>query len=201
MLRAGLPVLRRRTLLLDQAARVEARGARRRGDLLRVATWRLAATGTADPALLVQAAALARHAHDYQQTVALLTALPEKHHTTATGLMLGNALFEMARFDEAEEALAQAGARAVDARERLAVTLVRTTNLLWSNAPLGEALAVNDTALAGITGPAERRKLEINEGFMRIAAGEPVRGWPCWRTWRPMSATPPTSTSGCAAPG
>ncbi|WP_261995083.1 hypothetical protein [Streptomyces sp. ME109] len=176
MLRAGLPVLRRRTLLLDQAARVEARGARRRGDLLRVATWRLAATGTADPALLVQAAALARHAHDYQQTVALLTALPEKHHTTATGLMLGNALFEMARFDEAEEALAQAGARAVDARERLAVTLVRTTNLLWSNAPLGEALAVNDTALAGITGPAERRKLEINEGFMRIAAGEPVRG-------------------------
>ncbi|MFF2996897.1 hypothetical protein ACFVTC_20375 [Streptomyces sp. NPDC057950] len=38
--RAGLPVLRRRTLLPDQAARVEARGARRRGDPLRVATWR-----------------------------------------------------------------------------------------------------------------------------------------------------------------
>ncbi|MER7676095.1 helix-turn-helix transcriptional regulator [Streptomyces sp. NPDC096934] len=176
VLRAGLPVLRRRTLLLDQAARVEARGARRRGDLLRVATWRLAATGTADPALLVQAAALARHAHDYQQTVALLTALPEKHHTTATGLMLGNAFFEMARFDEAEAALARAGACAVDARERLAVTLVRTTNLLWSNAPLGAALAVNATALAGTTDPAERLKLEINEGFMRIAAGEPVRG-------------------------
>lgn len=34
VLRAGLPVLRRRALLLDQAARVEARGARRRGDLL-----------------------------------------------------------------------------------------------------------------------------------------------------------------------
>ncbi|MFE2139845.1 helix-turn-helix transcriptional regulator, partial [Streptomyces sp. NPDC059466] len=176
VLRAGLPVLRRRTLLLDQAARVEARGARRRGDLLRVATWRLAATGTADPALLVQAAVLARHAHDYQQTVALLTALPEKHHTTATGLMLGNAFFEMGRWDEAEAALAQADTRAVDAQEKLAVTLVRTTNLLWSNAPLTEALAVNDATLAGITGPAERRKLEINEGFMRIAAGGPARG-------------------------
>ncbi|MDV9171146.1 hypothetical protein R6V09_13555 [Streptomyces sp. W16] len=31
VLRAGLPLLRRRTLLLDQAARVQARGARRRG--------------------------------------------------------------------------------------------------------------------------------------------------------------------------
>lgn len=176
VLRAALPVLRRRTLLLDQAARVEARGARRRGDLLRVATWRLAATGTADPALLVQAAVLARHAHDYHQTVALLSALPEKHRTTATGLTLGNAFFEMGRWDEAEAALAQADARAVDTREKLAVTLVRTTNLLWSNAPLTEALAVNDATLAGITAAADRRKLEINEGFMRIAAGGPARG-------------------------
>ncbi|WP_340384616.1 ATP-binding protein [Streptomyces sp. SS7] len=48
VLRAGLPVLRRRTLPREQAARTEARGARR-GDPLRIATWRLAATGTADP--------------------------------------------------------------------------------------------------------------------------------------------------------
>lgn len=135
VLRAGLPVLRRRTLLLDQAARVEARGARRRGDLLRIATWRLAATGTADPTLLTQAAVLSRHAHDYPQIVALLEALPEKHRTTATGLMLGHAFFEMGRWEQAETAIAQADAVAIGEQDKLAVALVRTLNLLWSNAP------------------------------------------------------------------
>ncbi|MCX4911659.1 LuxR family transcriptional regulator [Streptomyces sp. NBC_00878] len=175
-LRAGLPVLRRRALLLDQAARVEARGARRRGDLLRTAGWRLAATGTADPTLLTQAAVLARHAHDYPRTIALLEALPEKHRTTATGLMLGSAFFEMGRWDQAEAALAQADALAIGEQEELAVALVRTMNLLWSNAPLTEALAVNEAALDRITSAEGRRKLRINEGFMRIAAGLPAQG-------------------------
>ena len=49
VLRAGLPALRRRSILLDQAAAVEAWGARRREDPLRIATWRLEATGRADP--------------------------------------------------------------------------------------------------------------------------------------------------------
>ncbi|MFC4506893.1 MULTISPECIES: AAA family ATPase [Streptomyces] len=176
VLRAGLPVLRRRALLLDQAARTEARGARRRGDLLRIATWRLGATGTADPALLVQAAVLARHAHDYAQAVALLEAVPDDHHTIATRSMLGDAFFEMGRWTEAEAVLARADALARGEREKLAVALVRTTNLLWSNAPVAEALAVNDAALSHITHPADRRKLKINEGFMRIAAGQPAAG-------------------------
>ncbi|MFI6409398.1 LuxR C-terminal-related transcriptional regulator [Streptomyces sp. NPDC050548] len=123
VLRAGLPVLRRRTLLLDQAARVAAHGARRRGDLLHIASWRLAATGTADPVLLAQAAVLARHAHDYPQTIALLRALPEKHRTTSTGLRLGDAYFQLGRWDQAEAVLARADALAVGERDRLAAAL------------------------------------------------------------------------------
>ncbi|MCX4766694.1 LuxR C-terminal-related transcriptional regulator [Streptomyces sp. NBC_01275] len=176
VLRAGLPVLRRRALLLDQAARVEARGARRRGDLLRIATWRLAATGTADPALLTQAAVLARYAHDYPQTIALLQALPEKRHTTATGLMLGSAFFERGRWDQAEAVLAHTQAQAVGEQDELAVALLRTASLLWSNVPFTEALAVNDAVLERVTRPADRRKLRINEGFLRIAAGLPAQG-------------------------
>ncbi|MEU1184244.1 helix-turn-helix transcriptional regulator [Streptomyces sp. NPDC005820] len=176
VLRAGLPVLRRRALLLEQAARTEARGARRRGDPLRIATWRLAATGTADPALLTRAAVLARHAHDYARAVALLQAMPEDRHTTATRSMLGDAFFEMGRWAEAETVLARADRLADGERETLAVALVRTTNLLWSNAPVAEALAANDAALARITGPVDRRKLGINEGFIRIAAGQPAQG-------------------------
>ncbi|MCX5558807.1 LuxR C-terminal-related transcriptional regulator [Streptomyces sp. NBC_00038] len=176
VLRAGLPVLRRRVLLLEQAERVEARGARRRADLLHIATWRLAATGTADPALLAQAAVLARHAHDLPQTVALLEALPEKHRTTATDLRLGEALFELGRWDRAEATLARADALAVDEQDKLAVALVRTTNLLWSNAPVAEALAVNDAAREQLSSPADRRKLTVNEGFLRIVGGRPAEG-------------------------
>lgn len=176
VLRAGLPVLRRRELLLDQAARVQARGARRRGDPLHIAGWQLTATGTADPALLARAAVLARHAHDLPQTVALLDALPEKYRTTATDLRLGEALFELGRWDRAEATLARADALAVEEQDRLAVALVRTTNLLWSNAPVAEALAVNDAARERISGPADRRKLTINEGFLRIVGGRPVEG-------------------------
>ncbi|WP_405907849.1 LuxR C-terminal-related transcriptional regulator [Streptomyces sp. NBC_00828] len=176
VLRAGLPVLRRRVLLLEQAERVEARGARRRADLLHIASWRLAATGTADPALLVQAAVLARHAHDLPQTVALLEALPEKHRTTATDLRLGEALFELGRWHRAEATLARADAFAVDEQDKLAVALVRTTNLLWSNAPVAEALAVNDAAREQVSSPADRRKLTVNEGFLRIVGGRPAEG-------------------------
>ncbi|MFD0310008.1 LuxR C-terminal-related transcriptional regulator [Streptomyces sp. NPDC127119] len=176
VLRAGLPLLRRRTLLLDQAARVEARGARRRGDLLRIATWRLAATGTADPALLVQAAAVARHAHDYPRIVALLEALPDNHRTTATDLTLGNAFFEMGRWEAAETAFARADAFARGERDQLAVALVRTINLLWSNVPLAEALSVNAAALERIRGPAGRHVLTVNEGFLRIVGGLPTQG-------------------------
>ncbi|WP_188114424.1 ATP-binding protein, partial [Streptomyces apricus] len=175
-LRAGLPVLRRRHLLLEQAARVEVRGARRREDPLHTATWRLAATGTADPGLLLQAAVLARHAHDYHQVIALLQALPEEHSTMTTHLRLGEAFLELGRWDEAGTALAHADALAAGEPDALAVTLVRTTSLLWSNAPVTEALLVNDRARDRIVSPAGRRQLRLNEGFLRIASGHPAQG-------------------------
>ncbi|MFI9825997.1 AAA family ATPase [Streptomyces sp. NPDC052013] len=95
VLRANIPALRRRALLQQQADRIEAKGARRRVDALHIATWRLAATGTADPALLIQAATLARHAHDYAQAIALLQALPEDQHSASTLRLLGSALLEL----------------------------------------------------------------------------------------------------------
>ena len=65
ILRDRMPVLTRRRLLLDLADRIEAHGARRRDDPIRVALARLDATGSADAALLVQAARLARTDHDF----------------------------------------------------------------------------------------------------------------------------------------
>ncbi|HVM64015.1 MAG TPA: AAA family ATPase, partial [Acidimicrobiales bacterium] len=51
VVRATLPPLERRRLLLDHADRIDAYGARRRGDPVRLATARLDAVGRADPEL------------------------------------------------------------------------------------------------------------------------------------------------------
>ncbi|MFD9467373.1 LuxR C-terminal-related transcriptional regulator [Streptomyces sp. NPDC060027] len=168
--------LRGRAMLLDQVERTLAHGARRRDDALHIAIWRLAATGTADPELLTRAAVLARHAHDYQQVVALLEALPQAERSYATLLMLGEAYFQMGRWERAEEVLVDADTAAADEQETLAVTLARASSLLWSNASFTAPLAVNNAALDRIANPVGRHLLRINEGFLRIVAGQPLEG-------------------------
>ncbi len=176
VLRAGLPTLRRRALLLKLAERIEARGAKRRNDPLHIATWRLAATGTANHALLAQAATLARRNHNYFQAVTFLEAVPEHQHTITTRLVLGEALSQLGRWERAETILAEADSSAADERQILAVTLARTANLLWSNIAVDEAIAINAAALTRAPSPASRGILRINEGVMRIVAGQPTQG-------------------------
>ncbi|MFF8848273.1 helix-turn-helix transcriptional regulator [Streptomyces sp. NPDC015127] len=175
-LRADLPVLSRRAMLLQQAERTEACGARRREDLLHIASWRLAATGTADPALLTQAAFLARYAHDYAQVITLLEALPDRQQTTRTQLLHGEALYELGRIDEAEEFFADAYAETRTEEDRLAITMERTQSLFWGAARVQEALAVNDAARQATSHPAVREALTVNEGAMRVCAGQPWEG-------------------------
>ncbi|MEU8021153.1 AAA family ATPase [Micromonospora haikouensis] len=128
-LQRAMPRLRARSLLLTQADRIEAYGARRSGDPLRLASWRLDATGTADPDLLARAAHLARFAHDLPRTARLAEAALRHGPDPAVGLLLGAALHEQARYVEAERAFAAAaGVAGGPPLLRLAVT--RALNLL-----------------------------------------------------------------------
>jgi DNA-binding CsgD family transcriptional regulator len=176
VLRAGLPTLRRRELLLAQAARTEAVGARRREDALHLATWYLAATGTADPALLVQAAAVARHAHDYQRVASLLAAVPEEHRTHVVCLMHGHASMQVGQWQDADLRLTQAQDSAADETETVAATLVRSWNLFWTVARVADALRISAAARAGLTSPVQRQVLAVNEAALRTIGGQPVAG-------------------------
>ncbi|GAA2901703.1 LuxR family transcriptional regulator [Streptosporangium fragile] len=174
-LRADLPLLRRRAILLRQSQRIEAHGARRRGDLLRIAMWRLEATGAADRALLTRAAALARHAHDYRGVVTLLSGLRPEDHTTESRLLLGDALLELGRFRQADTVLAEAHENACGEREVVAAVRARTHNLFWLGARVDEALAINDAARDRVGDPAGRELLLFNEGCMLAVSGRPAR--------------------------
>ncbi|MET7565671.1 LuxR C-terminal-related transcriptional regulator [Streptomyces sp. NPDC005479] len=175
-LRAGLGTMRRRQLLLQQADRTQAHGARRREDPLHLATWHLTATGTADPALLTQAAVLARHAHDYPQVAALLRALSEDARTYASCFLYGDALLQMGQWQRADQLLAEAEARALGESEQVAAVLLRSWNLLWMAGCSDEALHVNDTARNQIASPVGQRLLTLNEASLRAASGQPAQG-------------------------
>ncbi|MFF5287851.1 helix-turn-helix transcriptional regulator [Paractinoplanes globisporus] len=111
VVRGGLSRLRARALLLEQAELAD----RRPGgnvDALRVASWRLAATGTADPGLLLRAARLARMAHDFPAVQRLAGAAAGAATTMSGGaellLLLGEAQGELGQPDEALSTLTRA---------------------------------------------------------------------------------------------
>lgn len=172
LLRARMPVLRRRELLTAQAERIAATGARRRDDALRIAVCRLGATGVADPPLLAEAAALARHAYDYSQARALLEAMPSDAHTNATLIMLGEVLCELGEFEQAQAVFDDADARARDDREVLGVALTRAFGLYWLGARTDQAFEVIEAAKARIRDDAGLKMLCYSEGSMRIASGD-----------------------------
>lgn len=176
LLRARMPVLRRRALLTAQAERIAATGARRREDALRIAVCRLGATGAADPALLAEAAVLARHAHDYPQTRTLLEAMPSDAHTNATLVMLGEVLCQLGEIDRAQEVFDDADTRADGDREVLGVALARAFGLYWIGARADRAFEVVEAAKARVRDEGCLRMLRYSEGSMRIASGEPAAG-------------------------
>ncbi len=96
ILRARMPALTRRRLLLEHADHIDALGARRREDTIRSAIARLEASGSADPQLLVRAGPPGplrprlRHASSGSARAALRDGM-----TSEIGLLVGEALHEL----------------------------------------------------------------------------------------------------------
>lgn len=176
VLRAAMPVSRRLVIVNDCAERVLSHGARRLEDTLRVATWTVQATGTADPDLIVKAARLARYSHDYAHVVDLLERLPEESRTHATRLQLGEAYYLLRHIDESERVLKQAYDTAPDETEAHRLVVERTQNLFWGATRVQQALDVNAQALTVISDPSTREALLANEGAMRTFSGQPEEG-------------------------
>ncbi|MFJ5231431.1 LuxR C-terminal-related transcriptional regulator [Kitasatospora sp. NPDC088391] len=138
ILRSGIPRLRARSLLLDQIARTESYGARRTGDPLRLAGWRLDATGTADPGLLLRAARLAHYAHDIERMHDLARAALRHGPDPRAHLLLGIALGELGRADEAAEVLG-AALDQVPAEELEALAITLALNCFYGSPGLAAA--------------------------------------------------------------
>jgi DNA-binding CsgD family transcriptional regulator len=139
--RARLTPTRLAAVHAQLADAVEARGARRGGDLLRIATWRLASGATGDGALFARAAMRALVAPDPVLAERLARAAVQAGAGFDAELALGRALAASGRGDEAGRLLADLAARAREDRERAAVAMARARNL-WALGRADDADAV-----------------------------------------------------------
>ncbi len=103
--RARLPVLARRQLQRRLADAVEAAGAQRAGDALRVALWRLESASATDADLLLRAARLARASFDPALALRLARASHDLAPSFAAAHQTGAALAELGRYGDALDTL------------------------------------------------------------------------------------------------
>jgi DNA-binding CsgD family transcriptional regulator/tetratricopeptide (TPR) repeat protein len=176
LLRSDITESKRQSLLLRRVEEVSSFGARRREDSLNMAIWRLQATGTAEPQLLIQAARLARHAEDYRQVATLARASLRAEESSEARLLLGQSLHALGRFEEAEQVLRNAYGGNVATEEKVHIVLHRAENLFWGMARPDDAMEciqkVKETAQQRSTQAA----LSSVEGTMRVYSGESRTG-------------------------
>jgi len=171
VVRAGLTAVRRRETSRALAEVVEARGARRREDTLRVALWRLDGGGTDRPEVLLAGAHQARFAFDIELAERLARGALALHAGSEAACLLGEVLDILGRHDEAEAALSEAQALATTDRERALAALARSSNLFRGLGRAAEAEAVIVDAAHAVTDGDLRDELRAQQAIHLLFEG------------------------------
>jgi len=175
VVRAAMPRLRARALLLAQAERLEAAGSVPGPAELQIAVWRLDAGGEPDPAVLVRGAHLARYAHDFRMVRRLMEAVPGEELDAVGALLLGEALYELGVFDASERVLARGQELPSSEHIALLLAVTRAKNALWGLCQPDKALAINAAARAAVTSAPLAEELVADEASVLTFSGQPDR--------------------------
>ena len=132
VIRARVSALRARAVYRQLTEAVEAAGARRLDDRLRVATWRLeAGVSGSTPGQLISEARLAMGVFDFRLAERLARAAATTGSRVDAERLVGLALLGQGRPDDAELVLASLTPSAGTDHERLQVAISRAFNLYW----------------------------------------------------------------------
>ena len=173
VVRARTSRMRTEAIQRRLADAVEAWGARRRGDVLRVAAWRLESGAAGDPALFERAAAHALAALDVPLAQRLAHAAVEAGGDFDAQLLLGRALAAAGRAGEADELLHGLEAEADGDERRAAVAVAAARNLLWGLDRPREADEALSRAEAAIDDAGVRGELVAQRVRLMAARGRP----------------------------
>ncbi len=174
------------------AEALEATGARRREDLLRVATWRLDSEGSGHPKLLMEAAGRAISYFDYPLAERLARGAAQAGGDHAAGRLLGEALAGEGRFEEADAMLGSLQSESTTEAERTHLAIDRARNLFWR---LGRAPAAEEVVLRALrtsTDPVRRDELLACRAEMALFGGD-IKG--AIRLVSPLPPRPNPSTN------
>lgn len=174
LLRAAMPRTRALAVGRDLAALLERTGAGRRGDLLRLAAWRLEVGGALDGPLMLEAARQATYADDGPLAQRLARAAVDADVGFDAGLLLGTLLHEAGRPEEAERAFARLDPRSVDDARRAEAAMARSDNLFFCLGREADALAALEDAAEGIASSAPGAAVATNAAWLRLHAGSPA---------------------------
>ena len=158
-LRQSLPRSRLRRISAVLAGAIEATGARRREDLLRLGRWQLDSGVTKDPALLSRAAQRAGEMFDTELAGRLAQASLDLGGGVDAGLVLGEARFKSGQHAEAETMLASMAPLCQTDSDLARIANARAHNLHNLMGDSDAAIAVLDQALAVVTQEAARLEL------------------------------------------
>jgi DNA-binding CsgD family transcriptional regulator len=175
VVRAAMPRLRARAILLAEAERLEALNPDPGPAALRIAVWRLDAGGRPDPVILVRGAHLARYAHDFRVVRRLIEAVPGGQLDAVGALLLGEAHYELGAFDASERVLALGQGLGSSEQVALRLAVMRAKNAQWGLCQPEVALAINAGARAVVTSPPLVDELVADEASILTFSGRPDR--------------------------
>jgi DNA-binding CsgD family transcriptional regulator len=175
VVRAMTPAVRLRSMARTLAAVVEAHGARRREDPLRVATWRLDGGGAVSPQLMLTAATTARWRYDFALAERLAQAAVAGGAGFDAALLVARLSNLQGDSEEAERQLAQLADLATSDAQRAIAAIARADNLLFSFGRGAEALAVIEGVEPALTDPEWRAQLAARRSAALLATDGPAK--------------------------
>lgn len=158
VLRAGLSPMRLRTISRDLAQAVEATGARRREDALRIAVWRLEGGG-ADPDLMLNAATTARWHYHFALAERLARAAMDAGAGFDAGLLAAQLAILRGRGDQGEAELAELATQARTDAERGGIAVTRLDNIAIWHGDIDAGLRIATEAENTISDPEWRDEI------------------------------------------
>ena len=176
--RAGLDLTARAALTRRLADALEVTGARRAGDLVRLAIWRLEG-GAARPDLMVQAAQRALFAWDEPLAVRLATAARLSGAGVAADLVESQALIQLGRDHDAAALLRSALTRTSTEEEDLVATSQLANVLFWTMAEDAECLALLEALADRVADEESARQVRGSAAIYDALAGRVAEAVEC----------------------
>jgi DNA-binding CsgD family transcriptional regulator len=174
VLRERTPVLRARAVRRSLADAVTEAGARRRGDVLRVALWRVDGGGEAKPDLLLAAAHQAKFAYDSAVALKLARAAHQAAPSFEAAHLMADCLYYQGHVEETEQVLAGLEGLSASDEHRALVIVLRSFNLYWHLGREEQAHEVAEAGIAALTSAEARDEVRGLLAVFDVTAGRPA---------------------------